>query len=234
MAMSGFICHDDYLQKTAKLSDEEIGRLFRALMRYHATGVADEVDGRESIAFDFIREDIDRTEAAYKAKCEKNRNNRLSVLSNDRQQSSTTDNDRQQSSTTDNDRDQKEKEKEKEKEEEKEKKKDNRRFTPPSVDEVRSYCQSRNEGRGNGIDPEHFVDYYQARGWVLSNGKKMQDWKACVRTWEERRKNGPGTASGGGKGVIAQQYEQRAYTGPQRSADDVLDYAEKMMNGAIG
>lgn len=86
MAMSGFICHDDYLQKTAKLTDEEIGRLFRALMRYHATGVADEVDGRESIAFDFIREDIDRTDAAYKAKCEKNRNIRLAAIANERQQ----------------------------------------------------------------------------------------------------------------------------------------------------
>lgn len=221
MAMSGFICHDDYLQKTAKLTDEEVGRLFRSLMRYHATGVAEDIDGRESIAFDFIREDIDRTEAAYKAKCEKNRNNRLSALNNDRQQPLTNDNERVQ----------KEKDKEKEKEEEKDKKKD-RRFTPPSVDEVRNYCQSRNEGRGNGIDPEYFVDYYQARGWVLSNGKKAQDWKACVRTWEERRKNSPVAASGGGKGVIAQQYEQRAYTGSQRSADDILDFAEMAMSGA--
>ena len=195
MAMSGFICHDDYLQKTAKLTDEEVGRLFRALMHYHATGVADEVEGRESIAFDFIREDIDRTEAAYKAKCEKNRNNRLSALTNVRQQPSTFVNDCAQ----------KEKEKDKDKEKEKKSSDPQKRFTPPTVEEVAAYCRERN----NGIDAEHFVDYYAARGWVLSNGKQARDWRACVRTWE---KNGFSNGNGkGGKTVNAQQYGQRDY-----------------------
>ena len=89
MAMTGFICHDDYLNKTAKLSDEEVGRLFRALMKYHATGNAEDLDGRESIAFDFIREDIDRAEESYKAKCEKNRTSRLAAIENERQRTST-------------------------------------------------------------------------------------------------------------------------------------------------
>jgi Spy/CpxP family protein refolding chaperone len=57
-------------------------------------------------------------------------------------------------------------------------------FVPPALDEVRAYCESRK----NGIDPEQFVAHYQARGWFLSNGKKVQDWKACVITWEKRRK----------------------------------------------
>ena len=74
MPMSGFICHDDYLEKTSKLTDEEVGRLFRALMKYHKTGETD-IDGRESVAFDFIKDDIDRTEEAYRVKCEKNREN---------------------------------------------------------------------------------------------------------------------------------------------------------------
>lgn len=55
---------------------------------------------------------------------------------------------------------------------------------PPTVDEVKAYCTERD----NGIDPEYFVDYYAARNWILTNGKKMQDWKAAVRTWEHRRK----------------------------------------------
>ena len=55
------------------------------------------------------------------------------------------------------------------------------RFSPPSVDEVRAYCQER----GNNIDPQHFVDYYETNGWM--RGKtKIKDWKACVRTWEKR------------------------------------------------
>jgi hypothetical protein len=82
--MTGFICQDEYLAKCAKLSDQEVGRLFRALMQYHATGIEPELAGRESIAFDFIRDDIDKAEKAYAAKCEKNRQNRLITNDNER------------------------------------------------------------------------------------------------------------------------------------------------------
>lgn len=55
---------------------------------------------------------------------------------------------------------------------------------PPTVDEVRAYCLERR----NGIDPQAFVDFYEARGWKYGPGKPVVDWKACVRTWENRRK----------------------------------------------
>lgn len=59
-----------------------------------------------------------------------------------------------------------------------------KRFSPPSVEEVRAYCQER----GNGIDPEAFVDFYSARGWKYGVGRPIVDWKAAVRTWEARRR----------------------------------------------
>lgn len=89
MANNGFFMRDAYLSRTAKLSDEELGRLFRACMIYHATGEVVELEGRESIAFDFIREDIDDQARAYEAKCETNRRNRNGTTVNGRQQSST-------------------------------------------------------------------------------------------------------------------------------------------------
>ena len=55
---------------------------------------------------------------------------------------------------------------------------------PPTVEEVRAYCQER----GNGIDPEAFVDFYAARGWKYGAGRPIVDWKAAVRTWEARRR----------------------------------------------
>ena len=58
------------------------------------------------------------------------------------------------------------------------------RFTPPSVEEVRSYCQERN----NKINAEDFCDFYASKGWMVGKNK-MKDWKACVRTWERSRKN---------------------------------------------
>ena len=57
------------------------------------------------------------------------------------------------------------------------------RFTPPSVDEVNDYCNQRN----NSVDPQTFIDFYQAKGWMVGKNK-MKDWKACVRTWETNRK----------------------------------------------
>ena len=64
-------------------------------------------------------------------------------------------------------------------------------FVKPTYEEVKAYCEERN----NGIDPQHFIDYQDSRGWVLSNGKKMVDWKATIRTWEQRNKK-PATGEG--------------------------------------
>lgn len=61
-------------------------------------------------------------------------------------------------------------------------KKQQKRFCPPSVEEVCSYC----EERGNGIDPETFIDFYTMKGWRVGK-EPMKDWKAAVRTWERRK-----------------------------------------------
>lgn len=61
-------------------------------------------------------------------------------------------------------------------------KRENRGFVPPSIDEVRSYCLSRN----NGIDAEEFVAFYKSKGWMVGK-TKMKDWKSAVITWEKAR-----------------------------------------------
>lgn len=60
-----------------------------------------------------------------------------------------------------------------------------KRFQPPTADDVRAYCEEKGSF---WIDPERFVDYYESRGWILTNGKKMVDWKAAVRLWEKNEK----------------------------------------------
>lgn len=55
------------------------------------------------------------------------------------------------------------------------------RFTPPTVEEVKQYCQER----GNNVDAESFVDYYSSQRWKKANGQPVADWKGCVRTWEK-------------------------------------------------
>ena len=59
-----------------------------------------------------------------------------------------------------------------------------KRFTPPTVDQVREYC----EERGNSVNPQRFVDYYSSNGWMVGKNK-MKDWKAAVRTWEQKEKS---------------------------------------------
>ena len=59
-------------------------------------------------------------------------------------------------------------------------------FTPPTLEEIRAYCQDR----GNNIDPESFLDFYASKGWMVGRNK-MRDWKAAVRTWERRDRERP-------------------------------------------
>ena len=59
-----------------------------------------------------------------------------------------------------------------------------KRFSPPSFDDVKSYCQERK----NGVDPQAFVDWYTSNGWKVGKNP-MKDWKAAVRTWERKEAN---------------------------------------------
>ena len=61
-------------------------------------------------------------------------------------------------------------------------------FVPPTVEEVAEYVRSR----GSCVDPQVWVDYYAARGWMTGRAV-MKDWKAAVRaseTWERWQKPG--------------------------------------------
>ena len=70
-----FPCFHSYRRRTKNLTDQEVGRLFRALLEYSETGEAPELTGRESIAFDFIADDIDRARERYDDSCRKNAEN---------------------------------------------------------------------------------------------------------------------------------------------------------------
>ena len=63
-----------------------------------------------------------------------------------------------------------------------------KRFIPPTIEEVKAYCQERK----NNVDAERFADYYNSNGWMVGKNK-MKDWKAAVRTWERNNFNQPET-----------------------------------------
>ena len=199
----------DWLDVTQDLSPEEKGNLIDAVVSYAAGKDFESfLSGGVRIAFRFMKGQVDRNK-----EISEKRSKAASGGSNESkpEQDETNGNKPQQTAT----KLPKEKEKEEDKEKEKENKKDDvkqKRFTPPTVEEVDAYCKERN----NGINAQHFVDYYQQGNWVLKNGRKMTDWKAAVRTWEGNgyHNNKPAPE----KTVPAQQYSQRDYSGEDEEA----------------
>ena len=65
------------------------------------------------------------------------------------------------------------------------------KFVKPELKEVEEYCKERQ----NGIDPQHFLDYYNSNGWKVGKNP-MKDWRAAIRTWERNGFNKKKTGSG--------------------------------------
>ena len=170
----------DCLEKYQKLNDTEFGRLVRAALRYKATGAEPDDLGREALLWDGMRLDIDRDNESYNAVVSaRSEAGKKGAKTRWQTKNGNGKNSKCHLPYGKNGQD-KEEDKEKDKEEDKDKE-SRRRFTPPSTDEVSEYCRQR----GNDVDPERFVDFYEAKGWRVGN-QPMKDWKAAVRTWERR------------------------------------------------
>ena len=67
-------------------------------------------------------------------------------------------------------------------------------FVPPTLEEVQTYCKSRN----NNVDAQKFFDYFTASDWVDAKGNKVRNWKQKVITWESygSKDNGTGKTDG--------------------------------------
>lgn len=82
------------------------------------------------------------------------------------------------------------------------------RFTPPTVDDVRMFC----EEHGYIIDPQRFIDFYESNGWRVGKNP-MKSWQAAVRSWNSREKqtpNKPAQTGGYSHGLdkLAQAYKE--------------------------
>lgn len=82
------------------------------------------------------------------------------------------------------------------------------RFSPPSVSDVEAYCRERR----NDVDPQRFVDFYASKGWKVGS-QPMKDWKAAVRTWEQRGKDERSASKPKQRSLNgAHNHHQRTYT----------------------
>ena len=56
----------------------------------------------------------------------------------------------------------------------------NKRFQPPTIEEVKQHCKEK----GIKVDPVQFVNFYEAKGWMIGKNK-MKSWKAAIQTWKK-------------------------------------------------
>ncbi len=190
---NSFIMFVDYKEKFKKLSDEQMGKLIRAVFDYEDSGVEPDMDDLiVSMAFDVIKVDLDKNHAKYEEIVEKRKEagrkggKRKQTQANEanakfakQTQANQADNDNDSVSDNDNDSvtpivgvskgDARGK---------------RTRFSPPAPEDIREYCREKKIT----VDADRFIDYYSAQGWKLSNGNPMKDWKAAVRNWSREKR----------------------------------------------
>ena len=159
------------------LRQDQKGDLLDALMDFSETGEVYQGDDQVvGVVFSIFSAAIQKANEKYEDRCRKNAEN---IEKRWKQKHDTTEYDRIQSNTNEYDRG--ETINSNSNSNVNTNQSDKKRFIPPTVEEVKAYCQERQ----NKIDPEQFVDYYSARGWEVKPGQKMRDWKASVRVWEK-------------------------------------------------
>lgn len=158
------VFYRSFYEAIRRLPAEQFKASALAILEYGLDGKEPETDGIERTVFCMAKPQIDANNRRYENGTKGGRPKTKTNLTE----------------TKDNRDETKAEAKEKEKVKENVKDKDNNKiFIPPSVDDVRAYCTER----GNNVDPQSFVDFYESKGWMIGKNK-MKDWKAAVRTWE--------------------------------------------------
>lgn len=189
----GFVLYHDIRKPLELLDDAQRGKLFLAILDYSEHGLLPDFDDAViDMAFAFIQNFIDRDADAYKDKCEKRAiagskggKQRVANQANQAIATFAKQNQANQANASKSSQHEHEHELEHEHEHELEQdKKKRKRFTPPTLEEVKAYC----EQRSSSVDPVQFFEYFTAdpdRQWIDAKGNKVTNWKAKILTWEK-------------------------------------------------
>lgn len=173
---------DDWAEVTRELNAQEKGRLIDAIVEYDNGGDwQDQIKGNERYVFPGYKARIDR----WKETCD----NRAKPKNSDSEQNEQNEqNETKKTKPDKNNKTHKDKDKVKDKDKDllkdtllKESTEKRERFSPPSIEDVTAYCKER----GNRVSAQTFIDFYTAKGWRVGNNP-MKDWRAAIRTWEQR------------------------------------------------
>lgn len=206
---------DRYKELFEPLEFEEIGRLIVSMQRYK-DGETVDITGNERFVWPSIRRDIDSAKAAYEETCRRQsengsrggrpkkatgleKNPKNPVVFSETQKSKNKAISKQSNiNNTSPDGEGVTRAK---------------RFTPPTLAEVQSYVAERQ----SPVDPQGFIDFYEAKGWLVGK-TPMKDWKAACRNaekWERWNNQSQNQSSGGnGRDRKTSNYSPNAKYGP--------------------
>lgn len=196
-----FILYTDQRAVIEKLTDEQAGKLIKAIYQYTEEGTMPELDTLLEIAIIPIKQNIDKNNEKWEEERQKRSEaGRLGGLKKAKNQQPTSSTKQSQAGLSDAKECQAELSNAKEclanqavyvnvsdnviKEKIDKKESPKKTFVKPTVEEVRTYCRERR----NNVNAENFINFYESKGWKVGN-TPMKDWKACVRTWEQRDKS---------------------------------------------
>lgn len=192
MSKPGVMFYFDVRLCIKRLNLNEKGQLFEAILDYAESGIEPELDGALGIAWDFIQPRLDQDTERYGNKVLQKQyaafvrelKKRGSVTISFDEWKNMTDVERDQlisgdigryptptSTPTSNSREVYASSPPRAS-----------RFTPPSLAEVQAYVSERQ----SPVDPQGFLDFYAAKGWLVGK-TPMKDWKAACRnaeSWE--------------------------------------------------
>ena len=209
---------DRYRALFEALEPEEIGRLVLAMQAYK-DGEEPLVTGNERYIWPSVRNDIDSARASYEETCKKRQENGKQG-GRPKKADGFSENQKNQMVSQ-------ETKKSKYKAKQSNTKQINNppdggcntragRFTPPTLAEVQSYVAERH----SAVDPQEFIDFYAAKGWMVGK-TPMKDWKAACRNaekWERWQGNRPSAAKPNNMaGVNFQPTEERI----RKTSDDL-------------
>jgi len=166
----GVVMYYDILDQLEDFTDEQFGKITRAIIKYDKTGQITEFDDLSmKVAFKMLKPILDRNKQEYAEICEKRReagslggkqkvanaSKCYQMLAND-----------SKSTYNDNDNDINKESKKKV-------------FAPPTRDEVLDYARSKSAVALG----EKFYDYFTEGNWKDSKGNKVKNWKQKFLTW---------------------------------------------------
>lgn len=195
MDKKSFILYKDSLSVLDELSDEQAGRLFKAIKAYQLrSGERSDLDADAGsdcgikefvirVAFAPFKAQFERDNELYEKKIEARSeagkkgmesrwnkdnkdNNTITNITNITDSVSLSDSDSDSDTNNINISPKR------------------KNFVKPTLEEISTYCQERK----NSVNPAKFFDFYESKGWLVGKNK-MKDWQASVRTWEKNNYN---------------------------------------------